>query len=313
MKYSKNFPHGIMFHHFHDNNMHKKTQGSIDTNQLNKIINYIGRKNILNPLEFIDFFKKDKLKKSHVCFTFDDSLRCQYDIALPLLEEKKIKAFFFIYSSIFDDKPDLLEIYRYFRTNIYDDLNKFYKDFFFLLNLKEINQYRKHQKTFKYLKKSFKFYCDNDIKFRIFRDFILNKKRYDQIMQNLFKEKKFLPKNYFNKIFISKKNLINLSLHNHEIGLHSHSHPTVINKFSFYKQRVEYQKNLKFLNNILEKIKIKSMSHPCGRYNNNTFKVLKKINIDIGFISLMKNDLKNKNYKYLIPRQDHSNIIKMMK
>ena len=46
-------------------------------------------------------------------------------------DEKKIKAFFFVYSSIFDKKPDLLEIYRYFRTNFYEDLNKFYKDFFF--------------------------------------------------------------------------------------------------------------------------------------------------------------------------------------
>ena len=96
MKYPAKFPHGVMFHHFHDKKKHKATQGSIDSNQLNKIINYIGRKNILDPLEFIDYFKK-KLKKNHVCFTFDDSLRCQYDIALPLLEEKKSKAFFCIF------------------------------------------------------------------------------------------------------------------------------------------------------------------------------------------------------------------------
>ena len=313
MKYPAKFPHGIMFHHFHNKNEHKATQGSIDTNQLNKIINYIGRKNILNPLEFIDYFKKGKLKKNHVCFTFDDSLRCQFDIALPLLEEKKIKAFFFIYSSIFDNKPDLLEIYRYFRTNFYDDLNNFYKDFFFLLNSKENNQYRKHQKNFQYLKKNFKFYSNSDVKFRIFRDFVLNKKRYDQIMQELFNEKKFVPKNYFKKIFISKKNLVDLSLRNHQIGLHTHNHPTMINKLSFYKQNIEYKKNLQFLNNILSNTKIKSMSHPCGRYNKNTFKILDKLDIDIGFISLMKKNINNKDYRYLIPRQDHSNILKIIK
>lgn len=313
MKYPAKFPHGVMFHHFHDKKKHKATQGSIDSNQLNKIINYIGRKNILDPLEFIDYFKKKKLKKNHVCFTFDDSLRCQYDIALPLLEEKKIKAFFFVYSSIFDNKPDLLEIYRYFRTNFYDDLNKFYKDFFFLLNSKEASQYNKHQKNFNYLKKNFKFYSYNDVKFRVFRDFILNKKRYDQIMQNLFKEKKFFPKKYFKKIFISKKNLMDLSILNHQIGLHSHNHPTMINKLSFNQQNIEYKKNLKFLNNILGNATIKSMSHPCGRYNQNTFKVLSKLNIDIGFISLMRKNLYEKNYKFLIPRQDHSNILKIMK
>ena len=70
------------------------------------------------------------------------------------LRKKKSKPFFFVYSSIFDNKPDLLEIYRYFRTNFYDDLNKFYKDFF-LLNSKEASQYNKHQKNFNYLKKKF--------------------------------------------------------------------------------------------------------------------------------------------------------------
>ena len=39
-----NFPHGIMFHHFHDFKKHKPGQGSISKNQLVKIINFVGRK-----------------------------------------------------------------------------------------------------------------------------------------------------------------------------------------------------------------------------------------------------------------------------
>ena len=38
-----NFFHGIMFHHFHDNYIHKKGQGSIDASDLKKIISFIGR------------------------------------------------------------------------------------------------------------------------------------------------------------------------------------------------------------------------------------------------------------------------------
>ena len=106
---------------------------------------------------------------------------------------------------------------------------------------------------------------------------------------------------------------MDLSILNHQIGLHSHNHPTMINKLSFNQQNIEYKKNLKFLNNILGNATIKSMSHPCGRYNQNTFKVLTKLNIDIGFISLMRKNLYEKNYKFLIPRQDHSNILKIMK
>ena len=39
-------------------------------------------------------FNKNKLTEKKTCLTFDDSLRCQYDIALPVLEDLKIKSFF---------------------------------------------------------------------------------------------------------------------------------------------------------------------------------------------------------------------------
>ena len=65
-----NFYHGIMFHHFHDNKKYLKSQGSINQNQLLKIIKYIGRDNILNADEFCEKLKKNRLKKNNVCFTF---------------------------------------------------------------------------------------------------------------------------------------------------------------------------------------------------------------------------------------------------
>ena len=53
-----------MFHHFHDNLNHKKFQGSISKSQFEKIIKFIGRKNILNPKEFIDDINNKTNKKS---------------------------------------------------------------------------------------------------------------------------------------------------------------------------------------------------------------------------------------------------------
>ena len=41
-----------MFHHFHDNSIHKKGQGSIDKNNF-LIIKFIGRDNILAASDFI--------------------------------------------------------------------------------------------------------------------------------------------------------------------------------------------------------------------------------------------------------------------
>ena len=43
-----NFYHGIMFHNFHDNKLHKQGQGSISKDEFCKLIKFIGRENILD-------------------------------------------------------------------------------------------------------------------------------------------------------------------------------------------------------------------------------------------------------------------------
>ena len=94
---NNNFFHGIMFHHFHDDGIHTKGQGSIDKDDFYKMINFIGRNNILDADVFFEKFKNNKLKSHEVCLTFDDAIKCQIDIALPVLEEHKIKKVSFLY------------------------------------------------------------------------------------------------------------------------------------------------------------------------------------------------------------------------
>ena len=125
-----NFFHGIMFHHFHDDGIHTKGQGSIDKDDFLKMIKFIGKDNILDADIFFEKFKNKELKKNEVCLTFDDAVKSQIDIALPVLEQMKIKGFFFIYSSIFEGKPDNLELFRCFRLNFFENVNDFYKDFY---------------------------------------------------------------------------------------------------------------------------------------------------------------------------------------
>ena len=55
-----NFFHGIMFHHFHDEKNHKKGQGSISKDDFYDLINFIGRKNILNADIFYQKLKEKK-------------------------------------------------------------------------------------------------------------------------------------------------------------------------------------------------------------------------------------------------------------
>lgn len=315
---SRNFSHGVMFHHFHDFKNYKKSQGSISQNQFLKIIKFIGKKNIINADKFIYKVNKNNLRKNEVCITFDDGLKCHFDIIFPLLKKLNIKAFFFIYTSVLGNKPDLLEVFRYFRTFYYRKIDDFYTDFFLLFSKTKMNYLKikkiEKKNIFKN-KKVFPFYSDNDILFRILRDKYLNKKSYEKIMIDLMKKKNFAYKKVIKKLFLSSSQILELSKAGHIIGLHSHTHPTKIANLSYDKQKFEFIKNKKILTKKIKK-NIISMSHPCGSYNHHTKKILKDLKIQIGFRSNLKRENKTSkinNSIYEIPREDHANIIASMR
>ena len=138
-----------MFHHFHDDRIHTKGQGSIDRDDLSNIIKFIGRKNILDADIFFEKLKNKKLKDNDVCLTFDDAIKSQIDIALPVLEDFRIKSFFFVYTSVFEGKPDNLEFFRFFRMNYYNNVNEFYSEFYETLNKDTAFFFKKIEKRLK--------------------------------------------------------------------------------------------------------------------------------------------------------------------
>lgn len=311
-----NFFHGIMFHNFHDNKNHIKLPGSISSYKFEKLIKKIGIKNILNAETFYERLKNKKLKKNHRCFTFDDGIKSQIDIALPILNKYKIKAFFFIYSSIFTNKPDFLEVYRYFRSKYFKRQNDFYNLFYKIgkINKNEISI--KYKKLIKEKSRLFPFYSNDDIIFRIVRDEILSKRNYAKIMSKLFLIKKFNPQKIIKKIFFDRKDVFKLIKDGHTLGLHSHSHPTLMEKKKYNFQFKEYKYCKQILKKKFSQVAY-SMSHPNGSYNNHTLNILKKLNIQLGFKQTLKVEKKKRmkkiNNSYLeIARVDHSNLLKSL-
>ena len=199
-----NFFHGIMFHHFHDEGIHTKGQGSISKDDFYKIINFIGRNNILDANIFFEKFKKKQLKENEVCLTFDDAIKCQIDIALPVLEDLKIKSFFFVYTSVFEGKPDHLEIFRYFRMNYFNNINEFYKSFYEVLDEDLETFFKDNNKKINLTKIKFPHYSIEDIKFRLIRDIFLNKNQYDDLMFLMMKSKNFIIKIFIQNYFLTK-------------------------------------------------------------------------------------------------------------
>ena len=308
-----------MFHHFHDDKLHKQGQGSIDKDDFYELIKFIGRENILDAEEFFNRFKENKLKPKDVCFTFDDGIRCQYDVALPVLEDLKIKSFFFVYSSIFKESSNLLEVYRYFRMNYFTNINHFYDQFFKILDKDLSIFFKSKTKIINNNKIKFPHYSINDIKFRLVRDKLLNNDEYHNVMFKMFNEKEFNFKNYYEILFLNSKHLKKMKELGHLIGLHSHSHPHSLETLSYDEQLNEYQNNISIISKILDKSQneIKWMSHPTGSYNHNTLQILKELGIELGFKQIMtiepEKGMKKINNSFLeIARQDHAVIIIMM-
>tara|TARA_B110000967_G_scaffold104658_1_gene107343 strand:+ start:4203 stop:5147 length:945 start_codon:yes stop_codon:yes gene_type:complete len=285
-----NFYHGVMFHYFHNGKgIHKKTQGSIDKSQLSRIIKKIGRKNILDADIFLNKHIEKKLKPSDVCFTFDDGLKSQFDIALPVLEDYKIKSFFFVGTSQFTNEIGYIELFRFFRNNFFKNINEYYTYFYkyvdFDVNKIFLNEYN----SLKKLKLKFQYYSINDLKFRMVRDKFLTKSEYEKINFRMFKDKNFQYKKFEKKFYMNKKDLRIIDQNKHIVGLHSHSQFHRIGKLNKKIQTREYKKNINLLSSILNKPNnyFKSMSHPNGSYSAKTLAILKNLGIRLGFKQIM--------------------------
>lgn len=301
-----------MFHHFHDQK-HPESQGSLSCNDFEEMIDWLSKKHqILDADAYLSKLENNTLKNNEICLSFDDALLCQSEIAAPILDSLKIKAFFFIYSSPFCGDPDPLEIYRYFRTTKFSNINEFYDQFFLQTKNDHSDLFEKALKQYdkeNYLSE-FPFYTENDKWFRFLRDLALGKAKYEEIMNRLMIEYHFNKESASKNLWMSNENIQELHSSGHIIGLHSYSHPTNLHTLTREQQEFEYEKNFDHLSSILNDKPI-AMSHPFGRYNEDTLKILNKFGIRIGFRS--NNSITHINSKLEIPRNDHANIFKDMK
>ena len=281
-------PYGLMFHHFHGPGYPPDKQGSLSGKDFEKLLLKIGIKNILDPKTWLRLLSKNLLKNEDRCLTFDDGLRCQYDIALPILNKYGLKAFWFVYSAPFEGKSSYLEQFRRFRTHYHKNINEYYNKFF-----SKVAKYKKnthYSKSFlefkKNLQKKYPFYSKNDIKYRFIRDYLLSPEEYAKIVLCLIKMRGISIKKLQKKLWLNEKHLKKLKKSGHIIGLHSYNHPTNLAALPFNEQKTQYAKNLKHLSRVCGRIS--TVAHPCGSYTKETLKILKSLNIKYGFVSTIK-------------------------
>ena len=118
------------------------------------------------------------------------------------------------------------------------------------------------------------------------------------------RDRKYNYKASQKKLFMTKRNIKSLIRKENIVGLHSDSHPANIYSLNFKKQYSEYKRNYNFLLNNFN-LDASTMSHPFGRYNKTTLKVLKKLGIKLGFLS----SYSKKKSNLEIPRTDHTKYL----
>ena len=300
----------IMFHHFTDN-FHPKIQGALSSSQFENIIEKLLPLGLVSATEWEKLYLSGKLK-NEFCFTFDDNLKSQIDVALPVMLKYNLNAFFFVYTNPFLGKIERLELYRFFRNIMFNSVDEFYDVFFKVMKEQDFwkrieNNYQKEKAESYY--SQIPFYTLNDRIFRYLREEILGEKYYYHIMDNLIKESAFLEHKIINNIFFNTDDLNKLIQTGNIIGLHSQYHPTNMAKLSKKEQYHEYKSNYDFIQSKCP-YSIISMSHPSNSYNSDTIDILKSLEIKYGFRSV--NDLSSFS-TYELPRIDYLLIEKEFK
>lgn len=295
---------GIMFHLFHDSHTHKPGQGSISAEQFQVILEKIGLDCILPAHEWALRAQNGSLKRGDVCLTFDDGLMCQYDIALPVMRKHGLTAFWFVNSFhlVGELKLGQMEIFRRFRNEHFSSIDDFYTEFFpmALSSVYKAAVKRGMDSFPKDYLSEFKFYSEEDRKYRYLRDKVLKTAQFNQIMHQLMKEKNVTPEELTKDLWLANNHLRVLEKEEHIIGLHSHSHPISMEKLPVEKQRQEYKKNYNIFCGILKQ-KPFAMAHPCNSYSKETLNILSDLGISLGF----RSNAEKKKYNLLeLPRKD---------
>lgn len=311
---SKDFlvPHGLMFHRFHHADEHPIGQGSVSGEELERLLDTIDAERILDPETWLQELDRGTLPSGSLCLTFDDGLKSQIEVALPILEERGLKAFWFVFSNVFQGGIDRKEIYGRFATQAFPSFDIFVDAFLKQAALGvchfDSGSYRSFRES---MKRRFSFYSENDIRYRFARNNLLDERAYDSIMEAMMRDQGTdLRKETYN-VWMNEEDLVRLSRSGHVIGLHSYTHPASLKDMSLEKQREEYQKNKDHIISVIKK-DVKSVAHPLDSYNDETLNILLDIGIYFGFRSNMSMSQVNcrKKKKLTMPRKDSNEALR---
>jgi len=306
------YPYSVAFHHFYDGRRYPAGGGAITASELAFIIDYLSPQ-LLPAHLWLEKALTGKLTGGEVCLSFDDGLRCQYELALPVLEAYGLTAFWFVPSLPLTGAFDNLELYRHFRHACYPSLDDFYHTFYVHAQAhplygEAVSVALVSSQATAYLA-DFTFYSLEDRRYRYLRDKILPQAVYDELLQGMIASSGLDLSALHPYLYMQAQDLRQLQAGGHIIGLHTHTHPTNITYLDRSAQWEEYAQNQTLLAQILGAPPV-TMAHPFGFYNQTTLEVLRSLGVWLGFAGGLTENLRS---WYEVPRYDQALLLQAIR
>ena len=203
-----------MFHHFHGSG-HLKSEGSFSADEFGRSLDHASKvANLLSADVFLEKALSQKLDETDICCSFDDGLQCQFDVAASVLAKKKLKAFFFVNTGPHAGHPYILEIFRIFRNQFFENKEVFFAEFDSSLEVTMPETFLSAKKTFPedYLT-VYPFYTRGDRWFRYLRDEILTPTEYLETMKLIIQNQRTIRLQNRMNVIEERK----ITTHNHQV------------------------------------------------------------------------------------------------
>ena len=270
-------------------------------------IEYISSRAVFISLKNIEELSVNKktLSTSSCLLTFDDGLRCQFEVVLPFLRAHNIPAVFFVSSDpIVNRLAAANHKLQWIRANIGDVqveqmINKIAKKVGISTVPIELDQTQ--------IKQSYRYDNTQAARIKYYMNYFLNAASANIIIAELLQELDVSEEQFVNDFYMSKQMLKELALLN-MLGSHAQSHRPLAKLSS-----TEAMQELKESKEQLEKIsgvEINNISYPLGSpeaVNENTADLARKAGYKLGF-TMTRKAITQITTPLLIPRIDAKDI-----
>ena len=273
-----------MFHRFHVSGDRPSGQGSLTECELEAILAFVGTPNIRSPAEWLERLAHGRLAASDLCITFDDGLMSQYQVALPVLDKHGLKAFWFIYSAVFEGWSDRNEITNHFAVRHFDSFGDYVAEFLARCgpHVRRGLDSAEFRRFAAGLRARAPFYSDDDLAYRFARNALLTRAEFEAAVEAMIAAKGLSTDELGRGLWLRDAHLRELQRAGHEIGLHSYDHPFELAKLPPTAQREQFARNRDHICRVTG-APVRSMSHPLNSYDEDTLEILCALGIECGF------------------------------